>query len=420
MRFFRFIFCATLVLCASSSGALADDDVLTWADCVKEALQNHPDLASAREKVNASRADKGSTRSATLPQISASAGGSTSKTEGSNSSKSYSLGITGQQLLFDGFKITNDLAAADENIRASSYNYAVTSSNVRLNLWTAFVTLLEAQESVDVTKGILERRKQNLDLVRLQYQSGLEHKGSLLTAEANAAQAELEYTEAQRNVELFQRHLTKELGRTSFTPITASGELAVGLIDRNKPEYENLVESTPFLKALVARKEAARFGVKSAQSSFFPKIYANGSAGRSDSIFPPETNSWSAGISVSFPIFQGGQQQAALNKARATYQQLQADERSGRDGVLTTLADTWTQWQNSVDQSGVQEKFLEASKLRADIVEAQYKSGLATFNDWTIIEDDLVGKQKSILQAKTNALIADANWRQAKGETLDE
>jgi outer membrane protein TolC len=397
-----------------------DVSVLAWEDCVKEALQNHPDLMSAREKVNESKADKGSTRSAILPQISSSAGGSTSKTGGEDSSKSYSLGVTGQQLLFDGFKTSNDLAASEQNINASSYNYAVTSSNVRLDLWTAFIGLLEAQESVDVTKGILDRRKQNLDLVKLQYQSGLQHKGSLMTAEANAAQAELDFIEAQRNVELFQRHLTRQLGRSSFTPIQASGELAVGEIDRTKPDYEDLVESTPLLKALVARKEAARYGLKSAKSSFFPKIYANGSAGRNDNTWPPETSSWSAGISVSFPIFQGGQQQSALDKARSTYQQLQADERSGRAGVLTTLADVWTQWQNNVDQVGVQEMFLEASKLRADIVEAQYKSGLATFNDWTIIEDDLVSKQKAILQARTNAMIAEANWLQAKGVTLDE
>lgn len=85
-----------------------------------------------------------------------------------------------------------------------------------------------------------------------------------------------------------------------------------------------------------------------------------------------------------------------------------------------TLADTWTTWQNNVDQAGVQEKSLAASKQRADIVEAQYKSGLASFNDWTTIEDNLVSDQKALLQAKANALLAEAGWLQAKGETIDE
>ncbi len=210
------------------------------------------------------------------------------------------------------------------------------------------------------------------------------------------------------------------MGRASFTPLSVSGDLTVTTIDRTKPEFEKLVEITPLLKELVTQKEAARLGVKSARSDFFPQVYANGGLQRNDAVWPPRTDSWSAGLSISFPVFLGGQQQAALSKAQANYRQSLADERSGRDGVIFTLAQTWTQWQNDVDQEAVQQKFFQAAKLRADIVEGQYKSGLATFNDWTIIEDDLVRNQKALLQAKTNALLSEAGWFQAKGETVDE
>ncbi|MBF0121877.1 MAG: TolC family protein [Candidatus Omnitrophica bacterium] len=415
MKTILFLVCWVFFL---ASPSLAE--TLNWDDCLKEARKNHPDLVSAREIWNEARADKGLARSVALPQVTANAGADVSKTQAQRQNEAYSYGVSGRQLLFDGFKTFHDLAAAQERIKSASYNYQVTSSNVRLRLRTAFIGLLSAQENVKVVKNILLRRKQNKDLVTLQYQGGREHKGSLLTAEANAAQADLDLIEARRNMELYQRRLAKELGRPKFVALTVTGDLLINEKDRGKPDVEKLVETTPLLKDLVSRKEAARLGFKSAKSDFFPQVYADAGAGRGDGTWPPKTGSWSAGISVSFPIFQGGQQQAALSKARAAYKQSAADEQSGRDGVILTLAETWTQWVNDMDQESVQEKFFEAAQARADIVEAQYKSGLATFNDWTIIEDDLVRNQKALLQAKTSALLSEASWLQAKGETVDE
>ncbi|MBF0387429.1 MAG: TolC family protein [Candidatus Omnitrophica bacterium] len=411
---------AVLVLGLFFSAGVVSAETLDWQTCLQEARRAQPELQSAREQFNAALADKGLARSALLPQISASGNAGKSKAAGRKIAEAYSYGVSGRQLLFDGFKSANDLAAAQERVKSAEFAYDVVSSNVRLNLWTAFVGLLSAQENLGVARNILVRRKQNMDMVALQYKGGREHKGSLLTAEANAAQAELDLVEAERNIELYQRRLTKELGRSAFTAFTVTGDLTVGEIDRSKPEFEKLVESTPLLRELVTQKEAARLGLKSARADFFPQIYADGGGQRGDASWPPRTDSWSAGISVSFPIFQGGQQQAALAKSQANYRQSQADERSGRDGVILTLAQAWTQWLNDVDQVKVQEKFFQAAQQRAEIVEAQYKSGLTTFNDWTIIEDDLVRNQKALLQAKTNALLSEAGWLQAKGETVDE
>lgn len=406
-------------LCSSYVWA-ASGDVMTWEDCLKEARLHNLELVAGRARLEQVKAAKAITRSVSLPQLSSSLGAGVGKTQGKDKTESYSYRVSGRQLLFDGFKTSNDLAAADEDVKSAAYNYEVISSNARLELWTAFIKLLSAQESLKVTDNILTRRQQNLDLVTLQYQGGQEHKGSLLTAEANGAQAKLDRKEADRNIQLYQIRLAKALGRKAFTPIIAAGDLFVDDIDPKMPDLDKLVEATPLLKELTAKKEAARLGVKSAKADFFPQIYADAGAGKSDDFWLPETGNWSAGLSVTFPLFQGGKNTAALSKAKASYGQKEAEEKSGRSGVILTLAETWTLWQNSVDQVDVQEKFLEASKQRADIVEAQYTSGLATFNDWTIIEDDLVSKQKAILQAKTNALINEASWRQAKGETIDE
>jgi outer membrane protein TolC len=110
---------------------------------------------------------------------------------------------------------------------------------------------------------------------------------------------------------------------------------------------------------------------------------------------------------------------AQLEQAKALYKQYEADERSARDAVIYTLEDTWAALQDNVESVGVEEKFLQATQVRSNIAEAQYSLGLMQFDNWTIIEDDLVQSKKSLLNARANALYAEANWIQAKGETLE-
>ena len=395
------------------------EEVLTWDDCVKETKQNHPDLISAHEELNQAKANKAITGSNFLPQISSGLSGKTSKTTARVTTDTYSYDITGKQLLFDGFKTSYDIASAKENIKSAQYSYEVTSSNVRLRLRTAFVELLRVQDLLNITEDIAKRRNKNVELVKLRYEAGREHKGSLLTAQANLAQAEFEVAQAKRNSSLARRRLTKELGRTQLKPVRVKGNFKIKYPNREKPDFERLSESNPFLQELIAKKEAARFGLKSAKADFFPEVYANASTGRTDSHWPPRKEEWSAGASLSFPIFEGGSRIAEVSKTKAALNQAQADERSGRDGVILTLEETWKELQDAIDEVEVQQKFLEAAQERAKITQAQYSTGLISFDNWTIIEDDLVKAKKSFLDTQANALVAEARWIQAKGGILD-
>ncbi|MCK5595666.1 TolC family protein, partial [bacterium] len=139
--------------------------MLTWSDCIREAIKNHPDLISASEKLKQSKADKSITMSTMLPQISADASDKKMETDAKKEYEASSYGITGRQLLFDGFKTASDAKAASKTISASQYNYAVTSSNIRLRLRTAFTELLRTQKLILMTEEIALRRKQNSELV---------------------------------------------------------------------------------------------------------------------------------------------------------------------------------------------------------------------------------------------------------------
>jgi len=396
------------------------EEMLTWKDCAYEALKMHPELAATREKIKEAKEDKSIAQSSMLPQIETTASGSKSKSAGKNSADKFTYELSGSQLLFDGFKTSYEVSAASRKLKSVFYNYDVVSSNVRLRLRTAFVELLRAHELLAITKDIATRRKQNLELVSLRYDAGREHKGALLLAEADLSQALLDITEAKRNIMLSESRLIKELGRSNFSPLSIEGSLDVIFSDREKPNFEQLSEENPFLKELIAKKEEAKFSIKSREADFYPKVYATGSLGRTGSEFLPEDNQWSGGASISFPLFEGGRRLSQLKKSKSTFRQKEEDLRSGRDGVIYTLRETWIALQDSIDTVDVRKKFLNASRERAKIARAQYANGLISFDNWIIIEDDLVNDKKFYLDSKAEALISEAYWIQAKGETLDD
>ena len=412
------IFLVFLVFLGTCFTQLKAEEALTWQDCIKEASVNHPDLISAQESIKESEASKKITASSAFPQINSNAAASTTKASG-ETTDNYSFGATATQLLFDGLKTVDNIKAASENIKAAQYNYKYTSSGVRLRLRSAFISLLKAQELLNITQDIYNIRRSNLELITLRYESGIEHKGALLTAEANLAQAEFEIAQAKRALEVAQRELIKEMGRIKFSPLQVAGEFKVSDEALAKPDFETLVNKNPSLGKLISQKNAASFGIKAAQANFFPQISAQAGANRSSSHWPPEDSRWNAGLAVSFPIFEGGLRVAQVAQAKASFNQAQENERSGKDSIILALEQTWTALQDSVETVEVEKKFLNATQERAKISEAQYSLGLIQFDNWTIIEDDLVRAKKTFLDAQTNALLAQANWIQAKGETLE-
>lgn len=395
-------------------------EAMTWDACVREAKRFNPSLVSAMELIAQAKANRSIKASPLFPQVNASMNDARAGGKDVETANAHGMQLSGEQLFFDGFKTVFNVGKADDETVAARYNYVVASSNVRLGLRTAFSDLLTAQEYVNITGDIEKRRRQNADLVKLRYEAGREHRGALLLAQADLAQAEYDVEQAARAIQLGQRRLSKQMGRTHLVPISADG--AFDVVDRcsHRPDFETMADSNPFLQKLIALTDAARYGLRAAKADFFPQVFGNIQAGKAAiDEWPPNKNEWSLGIDVSYPLFTGRSRISEVYRTRAVLNQAVAEEKSGRDGVILTLEQTWTDLQNAVEVVEVQRKYLVAGQERAKIGRAQYSIGLINFDDWTILEDNLVRAQKSFLSAEQASLAAEANWIQAQGGTLE-
>ncbi len=396
------------------------EEMITWRECVAASLNNHPDLQSAREKMKQADANVGIARSGLFPLIDASSSLSRGKSAAENhTTSSYSVGITGKQLLFDSGKTFYDLKNRQRLAEAKKYDFDQSSATIRRDLRHSFINLLDAQGLVSLGKEIESIRKRNLDLVRMRYRSGLEHRGSLLTAEANLAQAEYEVSQAGRSIELHRRSLSESMGLRGFKPYRVEEAQIAADAYASKPDLEALADIHPQLKNIIQQRIAAEFALTSSRLDYSPKMYGVASANREGTKWPLDNSNYSIGVEISLNLFQGGKSYYQTSQYEAAYKQLIADERSKRNSLVLNLEEAWTNLKNAIDTVNVRKKFLKAADERASIANAQYSIGTIQFDSWTIIQDNLVSAKKSYLNARTDALLKESDWNLATGRTLN-
>lgn len=426
--------CLTLRLPGVSIRHAPQPEVVTWPQLVRKTLQFNPDLLSARYGVTSAARSRDIAFGDYLPsfegdlQRSASRNASTGSSAlgsgggGNTLRDSLSLDITGTQSLFNGFGTTGSFIKAGKDLDAVRYQYVVTSANVRNALKLAYVDVLRWNRLWKVNQGILERRKQNAEMVRLRYEAGRENLGSALRAEALAAQAAFDVQAAERSINSQTLRLARETGGEFVLPVAIKDSLedlvpAAIVMD---PDYAEIAENLPQVQRLIKLAEAAKANVVAAQSAVWPQVNGTvdyGNSGERASNLKSE-HSW--GLSVIVPFFNGGKNVNAIRKAKADYEAARALAVSARDEAIAELADAWTKYANALDLIAVRKKFLEASQKRAEIVRAEYASGLMTFQDFDTAEQEQNNSENDYVQSLADVSNAQANWEMIRGKTLED
>ncbi|MGL4370480.1 MAG: TolC family protein, partial [Spirochaetota bacterium] len=299
------------------------------------------------------------------------------------------------------------------------YDYMIESASVRMALRSAYISLLKSQEMIEIAREIEKRRLHNLELVRMRYASGNEHKGAYLAAKADFSKAQADSASARRSAASAGVTLCGIMGIT-LRDITASGAIADTESNDTDPPFELLVRSHPAVKKMEYSRTAASLAEKSAMMEFSPKIYATAGAERIGMSLPASEKNYSVGVEVSAPLFQGGQTYYSAQKAKSACRQSGSDVKSAEASVRTGLETSWNNLKDSIDNLSVQKEYLYAAEERSKIAEAQYAIGRLTFDNWTLIEDALVQAKKSCLDARVSLQTAKAQWIESTGGTIED
>jgi len=398
-------------------------EALIWEDVLREAKEKNPRIISAGQSLKSASLSYKSSFTNFLPQISASAGWKKSSSitsfesfaEGGREDEEFNYGISGRLSIFSGFKNSSKLKQEIAELKREEAKFKRTVSDTIYDLKVAFAQVLKAQNTISLSEEILERRRENTQIVKLRYEAGREDKGAYLRSEADLYQAEYEFSKAKRNLRTQRVKLLKEMGRDEFEVISVSGTFKVVTPEEILSFQELLVRNPDYLVARYG-VDSSKYNLRYTRGDFYPQISLSGGTSRSGPEWPLERARWNIGLSLSYPFFSGGKKIYDLKIARTDKVKSEENLREVKQGILLGLEQAYNGLIDAVENVKVREKYFIASEERAKISRVKYINGLIFYQDWDTIENEFINSKKSLLDTEFNAFVASAEWKRILGE----
>ncbi len=405
-----------VLLLASNTGY---SRALDWQSSLLLLQQNNPELAAARETYEGTKALEGAAKSGFLPNVSGSVSStqSYSQLSGPTTSRSESASLTMSQNLFAGFADLNRYKEAKQNTLVAELQYRQTKAKVSSDFRKAYIGLLYAQDYVSLTQKIMDRRKENLNIVQLRFASGRENKGSVLLSEAYSQEANYDSLQASLQLDVAQNTVAQVLGLPSTEDkITLANDIPASEVAELKDlDFKRLALMTLEYQKAVAQSESSRFTYEQSKSHYYPSLNLTGTLGKSDFLFPPNYDRWSIGVNLTLPLYSGGSDSA--NELSAKYRSISAEINRSTVSlqILVKLRQFYAQYKLAIERVKVDDKFNSAAQLRSEIAKKKYNNGLMSFEDWDKVENELIQREKSKLTSFREKIFEQSNWEQAQG-----
>lgn len=430
---------AATLLGLFAQGAQAKVDLM---DVYQQALENDPQYKISEANLRATEQGVRITRSSLLPQI----GGSASQQrrdfdnegqglDGSPSdpfnsvqdSTTYSISLN--QSLFDWSQWVA-LDQSEMQVRVSELNHAASLQSVMLRSAEAYFAVLTAEENLATMRAELEALKNQLDLTREQYESGLANATDFLNAQANYDQSLANEVSQQTALEIALESLREITGQYYSELEAINYELNLPAPSPNNIDDWMRVsrEANLGLKAQQMNVRIAREEIKRNKSGHYPTLGLQASYSDSDSDTDREfptlgvnqntsnmTDGYSATVTFSLPLFSGFRTSAQTEQAkqyylRATHQLEQQDrlvQKNARNAFKNLTA--------SIKSFEANKRAVESNQSSLEATQDGYQAGTRTIIDVLSTTRTLYSAKRSLTQAKFNYILNSLRLKEAAG-----
>lgn len=252
----------------------------------------------------------------------------------------------------------------------------------------------------------------SLDAVDVRLQGGLAARADQLRARAALAEATLARQSSERDLAKAEAALKRAAGIAQTQTVALDWETAAPpALEASTLLADLLAEAErqrPDLQALQAAAASARAEAERARAARWPSVSLAASSGRTFFLEDERTSSstYSVGVNVSVPLFDGGRLAAQARAALRVAERLQAEADSQRGQVALNVAEAYLDVRHAqVQRDGVRVQFDSASES-ARAAEARYRAGVGSLLE-------LLTAQADLARARQGAAQADVDWQAA-------
>jgi len=381
-----FIICFLTTPCIVLTQTISIDS-LTLDRAITLALENHPSLWAADAYLRAASAGASLALSAYFPNISATASGT--RTDGwfvfnpafaprKQSYNNYSAGIQASQTIFDFGRTINRVSANNSFEDASEADFQSTRGNVIANVQLSYYGVIQAVQVDKVNKEAVERATQHLIQAKAFYSVGKRAQFDVTRAEVDVANANVNAIRSRNQLQLAKLQLENSMGIHSQSVYRISEVFEVEPFQLSLDSVKSITLSQrPELIATQARVEANRALAAATWDQHLPTLSVSGNYTWTNFTFPLYSR-WSAGVTLSLPIFQGMGISAQVEQARATADVAEANLRQFKESIMLEVEQYYLSMKEAEERITAASKLVEQAEQSLTLAEKQYAAGVSS------------------------------------------
>lgn len=412
-------------LCAASGPrqpAHAREDLpqhpLSLRDCTTIALRNNPQLISSAQGIVIARAALTEARSSYYPQIALNATEAVARDSGEQESVTTGshLDVTSRLTLW---RLGRDesVSGSRATLRASEYSHALNVQDLVSQVAYGYYAVLAARQLVAVAAGGVESAQAHLEQVRARIALGATAEVDLFTAESDLAQARLDLIGARSGLGSALAQLKYALGVGAEAVIdlqedalpegveTPSLSEALAVAAQHRPEIlagQALAETS---RCALAQVRIAAGPVPEATIEYAP-VSTDGDT---------RETSWTAGLSLSWSLFDGYASRAEVEIARANVTDAEADLQRAVDQVGLEVEEAVVEAQRAQESVVATAASVEAAEAQLAAAEGKYEQGVGILIEVTDARVAVTNARASQVQARYDEQTARIELQRAMG-----
>ena len=399
---------ALLSISISVPCLFAQSNVLTLEQCSALALKNNPQIKIAEGTRDLRSASVVSTRSTLMPQVGFSSGwtrnGGTTivgKNEFTGNYNTYSTGFSAQQLIFDFGKSYSKLNAAAYSSDAANLDYETAKQSLLLSVHSAYYGYLQAEKLKEANAELVKQAEEHLAQAKGLFDVGKKPQFDVMKAQTDLANAKLNFITASNNVRLGKIQLENVLNQKLPDNAAIKDEFETSKPDISLQDaYESAISNRPEIAAGKNKVEAGRSLLTSAWTANLPSINATGGYNwktmNLDTKFSP---SWSVGLTLSLPIFQGFSLDAGIDQARANLKIAEGQNESVVQSVKLDIEQQYSNLSEAKERIDAAKLLLSQAEETYRLADARYKENVGSPIEITDAEVTLLNAKTSYIQA---------------------
>jgi outer membrane protein len=324
--------------------------------------------------------------------------------------------LVAEWVIFEGGRRRYAVEAAEATVLAARAALEGVEQQVLLDAVRAYLEVWSGQQVVAVREANVRVLTQQLRAARDRFEVGEDTRTDVALAEARLAEARSALAAARGNLEIGRELFALAVGRY---PGRLSGLGTLPGLPRSEAEADALArQNLPAIRRLQFEVRATDLSVAQARAAYLPRVTLDGRVSdRFESTDPrqPEEESASIGITLSQPIYRGGQLASQERRALAQSAAVRAALNQQVLIAVQQMGNAWAQLRIANAQIQAADQQIAAAELAFEGVREEAALGARTTLDVLDAEQDVLDARIARIEAQESLYLASYSILEAAG-----